>query len=109
MFDAPRGDLFVRRRKDGFLHLAYFVLHRFATAEQIQACPREQARDGIQVRAKGFAADTGGFKRNGTAAAKAIADARRVAEGALAKLLDQFRQRFCFGAKMGVDLRPRGS
>ena len=41
VFDAPRGDLFIRRRKDGFLRFAHFVLHGFATAEQIQTGPSQ--------------------------------------------------------------------
>ena len=70
----------------------HFFLHRFAATEQIETGPGEQARDRIEVGAKGLAADAGGLEGNGTATAKAIADAGRVAEGALTELFDQFRQ-----------------
>jgi hypothetical protein len=106
VFNAPSGDLLICRREDGFLHLAHFVLHRFAPTEQIQTRPSEQTRYGIEVRTKGFATDAGGFKGNGTATAKAIPHPRRVAEGALTELLDQFRQRHRLGAKMSIDLHP---
>ena len=55
-----------------------------ATAQQIEACPSEQPSDGIEIRAKCLAANAGGLKRDGTAAAEAVAHAGCVAEGSLA-------------------------
>ena len=83
-----------------------FLLHLFAAAEQIEAGPGEQAGDRIEIGAEGLAADAGGLEGNGTAAAEAITHAGRVAEGALAELLDEFRQAVGCGAEVGVDFRP---
>ena len=106
MLDAPLGDLSVGGGQRLGLHAHHFFLHVLAAAEQIEAGPGEQPGHGIEVGAKGLAADAGGLEGNGTAAAEAVADARRVAEGALAELLDQFGKAGGRGAEMGIDLRP---
>ena len=88
------------------LHAHDFFLHFLAAAEQIETGPGEQAGHGIEIGTKGLAADAGGLERNRAAAAEAIADARSVAEGALAELLDQFGKAGGSGAEVGIDLRP---
>ena len=101
VLNAPRGDLFVGSGKDLLLHFAHLLLYLLAAAEQIQTRPRQQPGNGIEVRTERLAADTCRFEGDGATTAKAVAHAGRVAEGALAQLLDQFGQTGCRGAQVG--------
>ena len=50
----------------------------------MEAGPGEKTRDGIEIRTKGLAANAGGLKRDGAAAAEAVAHAGSMTEATLA-------------------------
>lgn len=107
VLDAPFCDLPVSLGEGLGLHAHDLLLHRASAAEQMEAGPGEQPGHGIEIGAEGFAADAGGLEGDGAAAAEGIAHARRVAEGAPAEFLDEFRKAGGGRAEVSVEFRPR--
>ena len=89
MFDTPLCHLPVGGGESLDLDAHDVLVHVLPTPEEVEAGPREKTGDGIEVGPESLAANSRGFERDRAAAAEAVSDSGRVAEGALAELLDE--------------------
>src|SRR5581483_12172188 len=99
-------DLRIDGRDDRLLRRCDLLARLGGAADDVERTPGQQARDRVEVRRVHVAADAGVLKRDRAPAAERVSDPGAPAEPALTQLRDQFGQRACAGAEVGVDLVP---
>ena len=106
MFDVPFRYLTIDGSINLFLSFFDFIDNFCASAHNIESCPCQQRRYGIQIGTVSLTADAGGFKRNTSTSAERVTDPRDMPKLTFAKLTHQFRNRFCRGSEVGIDFIP---